>query len=516
MFLGGSIAGLLRRLGAFQVGVVVAYTKHILAGLKYLHSKGIAHRDVKGANLLLTKTGTVKLADFGTATTALQLLTPRSRRHHVGDSFSKFLLESAMGTPHWMAPEVARGMGSSLREKIVWEKADIWSLGCTVVEMLTGHAPWYQKFSNPIAIIVHLAKNASPPEYPEGLSDVGCHFLDLCFQREMAGRPTVNQLLKQPFVRDRKAQIFPPSKLQVMSPIYMQRKTQRKANVRSLLDKETAPSLPGFSSPGSSSPARGNSKSSADLAKEKSAKHTLTGEARTITEKTPLVINDSRHDTLTQSNTTTTHAAEMHMETATKNDIEKQKAAADSDKVSMAANASTATAAAESITGTSGVNKQAGELNADLSETADVSAVNFQEDLVQLNTYPDAWQTKHAAEIEEIFDGTFRQWLFGHLKWVCKQVRCFCWNFGCCVSWKAVAVFHERLIDIINLYQAISHYLMTEEQSDYLLEDQYAGDFNQLLPFSNYFVVSIELPSWFIQSMHTFIVVCSYYRMGSS
>ena len=77
-------------------------------------------------------------------------------------------------------------------------------------------------------------------------------------------------------------------------------------------------------------------------------------------------------------------------------------------------------------------------------------------------------------------------------------------------------MFHERLIDIINLYQAISHYLMTEEQSDYLLEDQYAGDFNQLLPFSNYFVVSIELPSWFIQSMHIFIVVCSYYRMGSS
>lgn len=407
-------------MGAFQVGVVVAYTKHILAGLKYLHSKGIAHRDVKGANLLLTPTGTIKLADFGTATTALQLLTPRSKRHPVGDSFSKFLLEGAMGTPHWMAPEVARGMGSSLKEHIIWEKADVWSLGCTIVEMLTGHAPWYQKFSNPIAIIFHLANHASPPEYPEGLSDIGCQFLDLCFQRDTAGRPTVNKLLKQPFVRGRKAQIFPPSKLQVMSPLYLKRKILRKSSVRSLLDKEkeTVPSLPDESSPGGSSPVRSDNESTAHLTSEKSAKNTLAVEARRLVEKIPVAMGDSLRDTLKQSNAATTRTAERHVETATRDETEKQKAADSA--------TATTTATRKSIIGPLPENTEAREHNADLSETADESAVHFQEDVVQLNTYPDAWHTKQATEVEEIFDGTFREWLFGHLEWVCKQVRCFC------------------------------------------------------------------------------------------
>lgn len=93
-------------------------TKQILKGLQYLHSNEIAHRDIKGANVLLTKKGEMKLADFGA-----------SKRLDTAS-----IVSGLKGTPHWMAPEVIKGTQLSTG----WMKADVWSLGCTVVEMLTG------------------------------------------------------------------------------------------------------------------------------------------------------------------------------------------------------------------------------------------------------------------------------------------------------------------------------------------------------------------------------------------
>lgn len=97
------------------------YTRQILRGLDYLHSKGIVHRDIKGANIMVTSRGVVKLIDFGSA------------KKHVGELSQD--IHSVRGTPYWMAPEVICGLGYG-------RKSDIWSLGCTVLEMATTKPPW--------------------------------------------------------------------------------------------------------------------------------------------------------------------------------------------------------------------------------------------------------------------------------------------------------------------------------------------------------------------------------------
>ena len=142
---GGSIAASLRRSGPFGENLIRSYSRQILAALAYIHARGIVHRDVKGANVLIAANGVVKLADFGSAT-ALE------RRG--GDGNSEFdesatlassraflLRRSVRGTPHWMAPEVIRESGHG-------RSADIWSVGCVVIEMATGKPPWSDADAN--------------------------------------------------------------------------------------------------------------------------------------------------------------------------------------------------------------------------------------------------------------------------------------------------------------------------------------------------------------------------------
>ncbi|XP_052180046.1 mitogen-activated protein kinase kinase kinase 1-like isoform X2 [Diospyros lotus] len=115
----GSLAKLYQtyRLGDSQVSL---YTRQILNGLNYLHCKNVVHRDIKCANILVDASGSVKLADFGLAkATKLNDVT------------------SCKGTAFWMAPEVVNG-----KNRGYGLAADIWSLGCTVLEMLTGQVPY--------------------------------------------------------------------------------------------------------------------------------------------------------------------------------------------------------------------------------------------------------------------------------------------------------------------------------------------------------------------------------------
>ena len=114
---GGSIASLLKTYGPFQEQVAARYSKQILQGLEYLHYHNVVHRDIKGANVLITRNGIVKLSDFGSAKRIC--------------SYE----QSMIGTMAWMAPEVIEGKGYN------WF-ADIWSFGCTVYEMLTGNPPF--------------------------------------------------------------------------------------------------------------------------------------------------------------------------------------------------------------------------------------------------------------------------------------------------------------------------------------------------------------------------------------
>lgn len=160
---GGSIASLLTRFGAFPEAVIRVYTAQLLRGLEYLHARGIMHRDIKGANILIDKHGTVKLADFGASKKIEDLAT-------VG-SGSK----SIRGTPYWMAPEVIKQTGHG-------RPADIWSLACTVIEMATGKPPW-STYTAPVAAMFQIASSKDPPPLPDNLSPEAKDFLLLCFNR---------------------------------------------------------------------------------------------------------------------------------------------------------------------------------------------------------------------------------------------------------------------------------------------------------------------------------------------
>ncbi|XP_076903553.1 mitogen-activated protein kinase kinase kinase 1-like [Bidens hawaiensis] len=155
---------------------VSSYTRQILRGLKYLHDRDIVHRDVKCANILVDANGSVKLADFGLA------------------KATKFNdVKSCKGTAFWMAPEVV-----NLRNKGYGLAADIWSLGCTVLEMLTRSIPYY-----PMECMAALFRIGSgrPPPIPDNLSTEARNFILQCFRVNPRDRPTAGQLLDHPFVR---------------------------------------------------------------------------------------------------------------------------------------------------------------------------------------------------------------------------------------------------------------------------------------------------------------------------
>ncbi|KAK4796226.1 hypothetical protein SAY86_028552 [Trapa natans] len=119
---GGSIYKILQEYGRLGELAIRSYTQQILSGLAYLHAKSTVHRDIKGANILVDPNGRVKLADFGMA------------KHITGHSCPL----SLKGSPYWMAPEVIKNTsGCNLA-------VDIWSLGCTVLEMATTKPPWSQ------------------------------------------------------------------------------------------------------------------------------------------------------------------------------------------------------------------------------------------------------------------------------------------------------------------------------------------------------------------------------------
>ncbi|KAL1366270.1 hypothetical protein AAHE18_03G346200 [Arachis hypogaea] len=154
---------------------VSAYTRQILHGLKYLHNQNVIHRDIKCANILVDVSGSVKLADFGLAKATENV-------------------KSSKGSPYWMAPEVVNlknddGYGLA---------ADIWSLGCTVLEMLIGKRP-YSDLEG-VQALFRIGRG-EPPPIPETLSKDARDFILECLQVNPSKRPTAAQLLEHPFLR---------------------------------------------------------------------------------------------------------------------------------------------------------------------------------------------------------------------------------------------------------------------------------------------------------------------------
>ncbi|KAL0209653.1 hypothetical protein RCL1_008491 [Eukaryota sp. TZLM3-RCL] len=176
---GGSIAQLIKKFQCFSLDVVKHYTRQILEGVAYLHSHSIIHRDLKGANILVTDDGTVKVADFGASKRLQGYHTMLNEAH------------SLKGTPFWMAPEI-------VVQSSYGRAADIWSIGCCIIEMATGRPPWAEFPA--VTALFHIARSTQPPAFPQEIGQDGVNFLTQCFQRDPKLRPSAAQLLQHQFV----------------------------------------------------------------------------------------------------------------------------------------------------------------------------------------------------------------------------------------------------------------------------------------------------------------------------
>jgi serine/threonine protein kinase len=162
--------------------------------LEYLHLKGIVHRDIKSANILLDQNGNIKLSDFGVSG---QISLGKSNENEdvdiVGDGDSNsYFLQSLKGTLLWMAPEVICQIKYDY-------KADIWSLGCTLLEMSTGFPPW-GKIENYMQAFMKIGKSEEEPEIPGNLNPDLSDIIKRCLLRNSKERITLEEIKKHKFL----------------------------------------------------------------------------------------------------------------------------------------------------------------------------------------------------------------------------------------------------------------------------------------------------------------------------
>ncbi|GKV01307.1 hypothetical protein SLEP1_g13870 [Rubroshorea leprosula] len=159
-------------------------TRCVVSALKYVHARGIVHCDVKGKNILVgPNSASVKLADFGSA------MEVQSQNRGTG-------VPRPRGSPLWMAPEVIRG-------EYQGPESDVWSLGCTIIEMVTGKPAWEDRGLDSLS---RIGFSSELPEIPIQLTELGRDFVDKCLKRERNQRWSCDQLLDHPYI----ASVTPP------------------------------------------------------------------------------------------------------------------------------------------------------------------------------------------------------------------------------------------------------------------------------------------------------------------
>ncbi|KAL0082583.1 kinase-like domain-containing protein [Phycomyces blakesleeanus] len=175
----GSLMSTLKAFGAFPEKLVASFSIKLLNGLEYLHANEVVHCDLKAANILTTKTGDVKLTDFGIS------LNLKIKCADAG---------AVSGTPNWsrLAPEVIELKGAST-------KSDIWSLGCTIVELATGKPPYANLIS--MSAMFRIVEDDYPP-IPKNISEEMHSFLLCCFQKNPDHRPTATELKEHIWIRN--------------------------------------------------------------------------------------------------------------------------------------------------------------------------------------------------------------------------------------------------------------------------------------------------------------------------
>lgn len=182
---GGSIASMLVEFGPQTGQLLQNATSGALQGLEYLHTRSppVVHRDVKGANVLLDLKYNVKLADFGCSKCCVDTKSFKT-----------------VGSIPWMAPEVIQHQDGHGR------KADVWSLGCLVIEMATAERPWGSSmFNNVMFAMNRIANSDLTPPAPDAVSSSCQGFISLCTQREQQLRPSTTELLAHAYIKQKQS-----------------------------------------------------------------------------------------------------------------------------------------------------------------------------------------------------------------------------------------------------------------------------------------------------------------------
>ncbi|EDO18766.1 hypothetical protein Kpol_1028p40 [Vanderwaltozyma polyspora DSM 70294] len=206
---GGSLASLLEHGRIEDEMVTQMYSLQLLEGLAYLHQSGIVHRDIKPENILLDFNGIIKYVDFGAARKLVEsnskFITTSNKSDAEDDQDTTKMssikndgngVMNMVGTPMYMAPEAITGSPS----KGKFGADDVWSLGCVVLEMVTGKRPW-ANLDNEWAIMYHVAAGHIPPlPANDELSTIGFKFLRRSLQQNPSTRATAVELLTDPWI----------------------------------------------------------------------------------------------------------------------------------------------------------------------------------------------------------------------------------------------------------------------------------------------------------------------------